>query len=355
MSGSSINGGLSIQDDIRNTRYTIMVAIAGFTVLVWDHIITFGDEVELIWKREKGLTSYLFLLVSYSTWFHCESRRETHHAHSCQRFVRYEGVMTVIGTQVAGLMMFLRVRAIYNGKKTVVWSMILLFFIWLGANAWLLVNGEAVQRPTMVHSCTMIFDASFDIASASAWLPLLFDTCIFALTVYKTKRRTGHLVRTLLSDGILYYSVICIVNVALTIMIVRAGQSVKNITAQLELLLTVAMVSRITLNLRKQALEDVFLMNSNDWTPHSLPRTTSARGESGSARRAGIRARANTAPSTAPRRNSITFRREIVSYPERVRLSTIYSINLRSEVTMTPPEEALRFKRPGVEEDVEAM
>ncbi|KAG2036379.1 hypothetical protein BDR03DRAFT_982998 [Suillus americanus] len=61
------------------------------------------------------------------------------------------------------------------------------------------------------------------------------------------------------------YSVICTVNLVLTIMIIRASDGVKNIAAQLELLsnsdwltsfhysLTVTMMSRITLNLKKEA------------------------------------------------------------------------------------------------------
>ncbi|KAF8440791.1 hypothetical protein L210DRAFT_3538321 [Boletus edulis BED1] len=58
---------LSSLDDRRETRDTVMVAFAGFTVLVWDHLITFDDEVDLVWKRDKGLLSYLFLVNRYLT------------------------------------------------------------------------------------------------------------------------------------------------------------------------------------------------------------------------------------------------------------------------------------------------
>ncbi|KAG2123712.1 hypothetical protein BD769DRAFT_1389115 [Suillus cothurnatus] len=49
------------------------------------------------------------------------------------------------------------------------------------------------------------------------------------------------------------YSIICTVNLVLTIMIIRAHEGLKNIAAQLELILTVTMMSRITLNLGKEA------------------------------------------------------------------------------------------------------
>ncbi|KAI9573495.1 hypothetical protein HD554DRAFT_2056457 [Boletus coccyginus] len=351
MSQPSIDSGLSIQQDTRDTFDTNLVAFAGFAILIWDHLLTFDDEVELIWKRDKGLLVYLFLVNRYLTplgfivnlvaFLLPDWGTET-----CQHFVRYEGAMTVIGTQVAGFMMFLRIRALYYQTKIVIWGIILLFFIWLGINAWLLANGEAVQHVPSVHSCTMIFKSSFsDIASASAWFPLLYDTCIFALVLYKTKYRAGRIVRTLLSDGIAYYTLICMVNIVLTIMIVRAGDGVKNITAQLELLLTVAMMSRITLNLKKQALaEDIILVGSGEsasWKPPIW--------------RAWTHSRANTLESTM---RSITFRSEPASYFEHVRLSTIYPISMTPEATRTPTVASpvgARLKRPRVEEDVEAM
>jgi hypothetical protein len=73
-------------------------------------------------------------------------------------------------------------------------------------------------------------------------------------TVPSIRHRTAsHIVKVLLEDGLLYYSVIFSINLVLTLMIIFAPPGLKNITAQLELLLTVAMMSRITLNLKKQA------------------------------------------------------------------------------------------------------
>ncbi|OJA21005.1 hypothetical protein AZE42_02341 [Rhizopogon vesiculosus] len=48
-------------------QQAILVAVASFTVLCWDHTITFADEVDLIWCKHKGLLGYLFLLNRYIT------------------------------------------------------------------------------------------------------------------------------------------------------------------------------------------------------------------------------------------------------------------------------------------------
>ncbi|KAG1821331.1 hypothetical protein EV424DRAFT_1401156 [Suillus variegatus] len=44
---------------------TVAVGVLGFTILVWDHTITFADEVEMIWGRPKNLLTFLFLLVRW--------------------------------------------------------------------------------------------------------------------------------------------------------------------------------------------------------------------------------------------------------------------------------------------------
>jgi hypothetical protein len=59
------------------------------------------------------------------------------------------------------------------------------------------------------HVSTEIL-SSGSIASASAWLPLLYDTYIFGLTLNRTlpsirNKEAGHVIHTLFADGLLYY------------------------------------------------------------------------------------------------------------------------------------------------------
>jgi hypothetical protein len=248
--------------EIYQTRY---MGFVSFTVLIWDHIITFDDEVEFVWKGSKGPLVYLFFLnrylipvgfivnlVAYSL--------QSWPIETCSHYVRYEGSMTVIGIEVVGLMMLLRVYALYKRQSRVVIGIVaFILLVETGMNIWLLMHSMAVQHPSGMRSCSMIFDPNIsDAASASAWLPLLYDTIVLFLILYRTvpsirHQQAGHVVQTIFEDGLLYYSVICSVTLVLTIMIVAAEPGIKNITAQLELLLTVAMMSRITLNLRKEA------------------------------------------------------------------------------------------------------
>ncbi|KZP29654.1 hypothetical protein FIBSPDRAFT_1038697 [Athelia psychrophila] len=267
---------------IYQTRY---MGFAAFSILVWDHILTFPDEVTYIWKGRKTLLTYLFLinrylmplgfivnLVAYTlqSWgmesLRCLCKIDSDGCR-CNKYVRYEGVMTATGVEIVGVMMLIRIHALYMNRPWVSRVVGSILLVEAAMNVYLLIDAEAVQHwspenqgPSYpVHSCSMIYHTSHVAASASAWLPLLYDTIVFLLTLhraipsFRTSYQTGDIIRTMFRDGLLYYVTICAVTLTLTLMIVLAPPGVQNMTAQLELLITVTMMSRITLSLRKRA------------------------------------------------------------------------------------------------------
>ncbi|KAH9854767.1 hypothetical protein C2E23DRAFT_725762 [Lenzites betulinus] len=274
---------------------TFYVGIASFTVLIWDHLITLPDEIEYVWKRHKSPLIYLFFLNRYLTplgfivnLFGASTHERSLSIRRCNHFVRYEGSMTVIGINVAALMMLLRIYAMYERNKLIVGFVTALFIVELGVNAWLLTNGIGTL-PSMVsiHACgklTGVACSKGPIASASAWLPLLFDTVVLILTLNRTytgimNPTAGRIMRTLLKEGLMYYSVIFVITLILTLMIVSAPDGLKNVTAQTEYLMTVAMMSRITLHLKKHAdapTDSLGLFSSSEPPPPT--RTSRVRG-----------------------------------------------------------------------------
>ncbi|KAI0720555.1 hypothetical protein C8T65DRAFT_293211 [Cerioporus squamosus] len=266
---------------------TFYVGVASFTILVWDHLLTLEDEIKYVWRKRKGPLIWLFLLNRYLTPLGfivnlfgesdvllptdvedaiklppvTQPTSRIYLRNRCEHFVRYEGSMTVIGINTAALMMLLRVYAMYNEQRAVVACVAAVFALELGTNAWLLTYGVAVRHSLGIHACTMIFDTSrinTAIAAASAWLPLLYDTIVLALTVRRTYTQirypnVSRTMRILLKEGVFYYSVIFCITLVLTLMIVLAPAGLKNVMAQTEYLMTVAMMSRITLHLKKEA------------------------------------------------------------------------------------------------------
>ncbi|KAJ6467789.1 hypothetical protein C8R45DRAFT_1019099 [Mycena sanguinolenta] len=278
--GMSLPSLPSAADDLANTFASDWANLAGFSLLIWDHVVTFLTEVEYIWNGAKGPFVYLFLLNRYvtplgfivnlyaylsPTWSGIEP---------CKHFVRYEGAMTMIGIHVVGLMMLIRINALYWDKRWVGFALGNLWVVMFSIQAWLLAHGETVlDNPASgVRACTMNFAPSLgNIASSSAWLPFLYDSIVLILTLFKTVPAVvmdlrapannncsdGPNIRTrLFQDGIMYYSAIFAINAALIISAPRntgvtASWSTYSRYGRLELLIPVMMMSRITLNLKR--------------------------------------------------------------------------------------------------------
>ncbi|KAK7464888.1 hypothetical protein VKT23_006097 [Stygiomarasmius scandens] len=241
---------------------TNYVGLAGYTALIWDHLITLPLEIEYIWKpilkgeRKPLLILFLinryliplgFILNLFAYLSPALSRDPTKHcieldvqSCKCHRFIRYEGAVTMVGIDIVGLMMFLRIFALYHGKKLVIYAVAALLALMIAMNAWMMAYGTGVPH-TYVQACTMIFAVKSNLrwaASSTAWLPLVYDTVVMCLTFYKTfpelrkDKDTMYLMRRLLEDGLLYYSVILAVAGGLTIMIIIAPDGLKNVCAQ---------------------------------------------------------------------------------------------------------------------------
>ncbi|KAF8509969.1 hypothetical protein JB92DRAFT_3097556 [Gautieria morchelliformis] len=274
---------------------TNYIGIAGLAILLYDHLITFDDEIKYIWRGSKkpgddltchmGNTTntrfpviWLFLINRYltplgfavninaytsSAW--SDEGPYIHMIHqlnngffSCRHFVVYEGIMVFAGVAIASLMMAFRVVAVYQGNRHVLALISFLFLAMVGIHIWLLTTTGPVIHPG-IHGCSMLFgQGSHRIGgwvSATAWSPLVYDTAVVILIVLRTQyivrsKVAGRVVTTLIRDGLLYFSVIVAVNIVLAVMIVRAPDGLKNSSAQFQLLMTVTMMSRITLNLR---------------------------------------------------------------------------------------------------------
>lgn len=250
----------SVTLDLLHAQQAVtFVAIASLTILCWDHMITFADEVDLIWCQPKKILGWLFLLNRYITplgfvvniivltlpdW----------PTESCRNFVRYQGAMAILGVSIAELIMLMRIRVLYRERRLVVAAAGFLLLVRVALEACLMTLGKIVPYVQQIHSCHEDYDLPLALSVTRAWLPLAYDTAIFVMTLWRTYHRNeiSPILPALQSEGILYYIVICSANLVLTVMIVRAPPGLKGVAAQLVFLLTVVMTSRVTLHLKKQ-------------------------------------------------------------------------------------------------------
>ncbi|KAJ8521039.1 hypothetical protein ONZ45_g2201 [Pleurotus djamor] len=231
--------------------YTQYVGLACFTALLWDHVITLADESPFSSLRSAILRlacSRLTYMVSIPVLRSHKSSKLTSYKRTsrlfglprCNRFIPFEGVATTFDVVAVNLMMLIRVRALYLKQKLVTGVLAAMILAELVLQVVLITTkAQAVKHTSAVHSCTMIFEPSASAAAAAtAWIPLLYDTVVFGLTAHKvlhtskSTARSGAILKQLFTGGLLYYSVMLIVTLVLTLMIPLAPPGLKNITAQ---------------------------------------------------------------------------------------------------------------------------
>ncbi|KAF4562601.1 hypothetical protein EYR36_003995 [Pleurotus pulmonarius] len=176
--------------DAAEALRTDFVGFASFAVLIWDHLISLEDEVQFVWKGKKGPIVYLFFLNRYFTplafiinlyaylspsWtievilhFNTFIRayllmtRCFFAPQRCERFIRYEGTTVAFAVEVVGLMMSLRIRALYPHQPFIAYFLWFLLTVETGLNAWLISGGRAVPHnpDSGVHFLTIMIIAA---------------------------------------------------------------------------------------------------------------------------------------------------------------------------------------------------
>lgn len=53
---------------LQRSQATNYLYVTSAALFMWDHIVTFQDEVELVWSSHWGAGKVLFLVVRYMTW-----------------------------------------------------------------------------------------------------------------------------------------------------------------------------------------------------------------------------------------------------------------------------------------------
>ncbi|KAM5534753.1 hypothetical protein V8D89_011617 [Ganoderma adspersum] len=261
-----------------------MFSLASCVMLFYDIAITFGDEVERIWKqRFTGATilwflnrylsplGYIVIIVS----FHDPSWSKA----ACQHYVLYPEVLKVFTATTVGIIFILRLYAIYSKSKAVLYGFTALLLMELGIKIWAFTDGVMLQLPPGFVGCILTGRSSPGDRIIYTWVAeLVFDSFVFFATLYRTiqlYRRTliGQalsLITVIMRDGIMYFAVIFVSNFATVLIFVFAPPDLKVINASFSTLITSLMVSRLMLNLRGEVLRRGPVISSHHSTSHNV-------------------------------------------------------------------------------------
>ncbi|KAF8732645.1 hypothetical protein RHS02_07391, partial [Rhizoctonia solani] len=285
--------------------------LASFVFMIYDHMITFAEEVDRVWQQEWTGATWLFFLNRYLTelqfivnlhfmihiglarWV---TRGSELHSHvrlmcrylvqACEDFIPFPGASTLISIAIAEKptvgpltqsfpAQTDEITALYQRNP---WILALLGVFWVGQ---VIVMGTVMRHPTRLRlpegfvGCIQGGEGSY---VGAFWLaPLATDSLVFLLTVfkslgfiYKTKCRVP-LIHVILRDGILYFAIILFANLLNCFLYYLAPPSIKVIGASFSQIITVVMISRLQLNLRSESICFTPRMPTSQLPPLSSP------------------------------------------------------------------------------------
>lgn len=242
-----------------------LYSLASCVMLFYDIMLTFADEVEIIWMQPRWshmtllwalnryITPLAFIVVTAA--FHMDWPSEV-----CDRYVLFPAALKVVTASVVGTIFVIRLYAIYNKSRLIAGFGSALLVAQLAVKIWSFTDGTALILPEGLVGCILVGRSQNRFVFT--WVAeLVFDTIVFAMTLWRTLQqyqlqrdhlRHGRvsLIALIMRDGIAYFAVIFGANALTVGFYVWAPRNLKAMNATFGTLITSLMVSRLILNLK---------------------------------------------------------------------------------------------------------
>ncbi|CEL54322.1 hypothetical protein RSOLAG1IB_06972 [Rhizoctonia solani AG-1 IB] len=267
------------------------VSYAGVCLLVYDHFLTFADEVRLVWSRPTNVISIFYLINRYTTplilavdIYDKGGLTKELNTQFCKIWFVAEGYMNFLLLAVIHFLMVMRVNALYGKRQKIAYTLHIAYALYFIATFSIVTPGmlQAVKtfyaENQFLHVCWGQLVDYFWIT----WVPaLLLETFIFGLTAYKawTYSREQMIVpvaRTLYRDGFQYYIVILLCSLFPLLVWTEAPSTLDAMPKYAGMAIVNVMGFRLVLNLRHYSSEpaDASTFESYEMAPSPSPRAT---------------------------------------------------------------------------------
>ncbi|KAI5124836.1 hypothetical protein M0805_005466 [Coniferiporia weirii] len=231
---------------------------ASWTLSVFEHLITLDWEIENIWQRKLSLrivtwvlNRYVFQLALFPIMIGAL------HA-SCLKYVRFLGAMHIMVNISSGLMLLLRVFALYGCKKWTLAVLLPFLLVEIALEAWAVAGSQPMKNLDGQIGCILAGNAAHGKQFAIFWAGKpVFTFIVSLMTAAKALRvwkedalmYRGSLWEVMLRDGVIYFLVILTVNLTNILTYVIAPKGDRFINAPFTDVIACTMVCRLTINL----------------------------------------------------------------------------------------------------------
>ncbi|KIM73694.1 hypothetical protein PILCRDRAFT_828918 [Piloderma croceum F 1598] len=259
---------MSQASDVRLALAANYTNVAFVVILLYDYVLTFGMEVEFIWKQKMGLGKILFLLNRYVPiidlviLINLYTNPSLRSDQVCSKFFHADKWIGMFSVVVIDALLVLRTWALWGLSKLILLPLGILLALSMMAQAWSIKLAAVQPSPDNVRPC-----ASTEKSTKGLYLLwaafIVFDSTVITLTLIKAvpsfRRNTStSLITRLLKDGIQYFLVIFLASLANIIMI-SAGSAIFASNLVPSYRATIATLgSRLILNLRGSLLRPAY-------------------------------------------------------------------------------------------------
>jgi len=259
--------------DIQISRYA---QISSSTIIIFDHLITFGEEIDLIWRSSWSLGKILFLLNRYYSLaavifnnygFFSSDISDTF----CLQFLHWQGWTALLACMLAEGILQMRLYALFALNKKILVLLLSFFILSTATSGWIMgtvlssITAKAISIPTGGKFCV---PSGVPKHFYMFWIPLLAYECILcALALIKgfqTFRNRGslfqngrHLVAILVRDSLLYFFVICATYLTILLVWLLAPTSLLEVPVGFSVAMSCVLANRVVLNVREISREEI--------------------------------------------------------------------------------------------------
>ncbi|KAJ7660111.1 hypothetical protein DFH06DRAFT_1401396, partial [Mycena polygramma] len=253
-------GILAELEGLITSRY---VNAAGYVVLLYDHLLTFPDEVEYIWSAPNTLAKVLFLIMRYTIPLFLTGEALTRSGLTTIEMTdtTYGGWVTIV---ISNFLVLLRIGAtLPRGHRLIVWGLAFFTAMQLasfGVTSWVIFDNmwSAFFFDKTIGLCSFSFKPNV----VGLWIPgLIFELVVFVTVCWNeldrpralaTDSDSHEITRVLFRDGVVYFVILFGLRVANTILALAAPLSIIFVAVYFIWSATTVTTSRLIINARRE-------------------------------------------------------------------------------------------------------
>ncbi|KAL1743206.1 hypothetical protein HDZ31DRAFT_65264 [Schizophyllum fasciatum] len=263
--------------DVRATRY---VTAVGVVILLYDHLLTLKDEVDLVWKARLTIAQIFFLFLRYIPLVGVIIQNIQLSGlvpmHLPDNFCKvYMDVATYFGAitmAISDFLVLLRLWVIWDRNRRLVACSLVGYIVTQLANIACVTFAVVTMTPALAFSDDLrmcVFTK--DVHISSLWMPgLIFDVCIFIATVCNALQRpmsaNSSMAKALYRDGFAYFLVLTSLRSTNLVLALVAPVSLKFVGVFFIWCASTVTTSRFIFSIRRTSLRECDSLTDDEET-----------------------------------------------------------------------------------------